>query len=65
MENGEKMNDLNTFFETLVDSIENSNFSLNVNDFLIDLKNLTTNTFQSFFDIIDDEINGGEDENNE
>lgn len=59
------MNDLNTFFETLVDSIENSNFSLNVNDFLIDLKNLTTNTFQSFFDIIDDEINGGEDENNE
>lgn len=60
-----KMNDLNTFFETLVDSIESSNFSLSVNDFLIDLKDLTTNTFQSFFDVIDDKINGGENENNE
>ncbi len=59
------MNDLNTFFETLVDSIESSNFSLSVNDFLIDLKDLTTNTFQSFFDVIDDKINGGENENNE
>lgn len=59
------MNDLNTFFETLVDSVENSNFSLNVNEFLIDLKDLTTNTFQSFFNIIDDKINGGENENNE
>ena len=59
------MNDLNTFFEILVDSVENSNFSLTVNGFLIDLKNLTTNTFQSFFDVIDDKINGGEDENNE
>lgn len=59
------MNDLNTFFRTLVDSIENSNFPLTVNDFLIDLKDLTTNTFQSFFDAIDDEINGGEDKSNE
>lgn len=59
------MNDLNTFFETLVDSIESSNFPLSVNDFLIDLKDLTTNTFQSFFDVIDDKINGGENENNE
>lgn len=59
------MNDLNTFFETLVDSIESSNFSLSVNDFLIDLKDLTTNTFQSFFNVIDDKINGGENENNE